>query len=173
MRRTIAAAALVAVLLAGSLFSITADAKDAKGCEGLADYRAAMFQLWRHDGDGRSIMQDRDPLTLSSDDWLLVAETALEYQRALKKIEVPDFAADWHQARIEAIGLAEQMSRAIAKDGFLVALAFVDSIEASEAKEADAVEAANLICADFAGFVHDFDALDGEIDGTPVATPTD
>ena len=142
-------------------------AKDAKGCEGLGDYREEMFALW---SDGpEAWVGDRDESTLSSDEWLELSGIALEFQRGLKKIDPPEFAAAWHQVAIEHTGLTEQMARAIADGGLLVGLGFKDSYDASEAKREAAVETGAAMCADFDDFVRDYRALPVEDGGTPAA----
>lgn len=174
--RGLAAIAVVLLLLVGAVVN-GATAEDAKGCEGLSDYRAAMFKAGRDYLDSRGkdgIETGRDPFTYSSDDWTKIADHALAYQKALKDIDPPEWAAPWHQAQIESIGLLEQMSRAVAEDGIFAVIAFEKQINDADAKRSEALEAVTKTCADFAQFQRDWDALDGENEqGTPVATPTD
>ena len=152
-----------------------ADAKDTKGCDGLADYRAEMFAAGRDylkllDEDGIGV--GRDPFTYSSDDWTSGADDLLAYNRALVEIDPPEWAAEWHQLKIELSGLSEQVFRIIAKDGVMMILGFSDQFDANEAATDAAIERIGKSCADFPAFTRDHDALDGDIDGTPVATPT-
>lgn len=164
-------AAAVALLFVGLVagWATPAGAEDAKGCEGLTEYREAIIAAWQGDeaASTDSANGNRDPMTLSSDEWLLIADGARDYQRVLKEIDPPGFAEDWHQAQIELIGLLEQSSRAAAKDGVFAMFAFAESIEEAEAKEAAAVEAGAAICPDFGDFVQEFAALRGDEPGTP------
>lgn len=176
----IAAVAITIVLgVCGGLFAAhvtDGSGDDTKGCEGLGDYRAAMFKAGRDylkALDDDRIPVSRDITTFSSDDFVVLADDALDYSRVMKGIIPPSFAATWHQVKIERLGIVEQIGRAAAQGGLFVALAFSDQIDANERAAADAVAAAAAICADFASFEHDWQALDGLIDGTPVATPTD
>jgi len=163
---------LAVVLIAlNGLAATSGAAKDAKGCKGLSDYREEVFALWSNSPSG---MGDRKPTSMSSDDWLEIADVALKYQRGLKKIDPPDFAAAWHQALIEDIGLAEQMFLAIADGGLFMALGFEELFDEAEEKLEAAVETGDAMCADFSDFARDYEALGDEDDGTPSpeATPS-
>ena len=153
-------ALFAAMVVIGWLAS--ASAEDAPGCDGLSDYREAMMPL----APG-GYWQDRDPLTISSDEWAEFAEAAVAYQRALRDITPPLWAEEWHQIRVEFVGLAEQVGKAVSTGGIFLALGFVDSIEAMELREADARERAIAACPDFVQFLDEWDPPDG----TPVATP--
>lgn len=167
---------VVAMIVAGGFAAATADAKDAKGCDGLGDYRTEMFKVGRdylkaNSEDG--IPFSRELLTYSSDDWTNLAENVLEYQRGLNSIDPPDWAQQWHQTQIEGAGLLEQIGRAAAENGALATVAFSDQAEAIQEQRDAALKAVSKICSQFTEFRYDWDALDGDVDGTPVATPTD
>src|SRR5215216_1715188 len=115
----------------------SAGAQDGDGCEGLGDYRTAMLDAGRDylaalEDAGVPAGSDRDPLTYSSSEWDALAAASADYQGALRDIEPPAFAADWHRAQIELRGLAEQVAKAAAKDGVLALAAFTDAIEQNE-----------------------------------------
>lgn len=175
MRRSLVL--LTALLLFGVGVTVTGStaATDAPGCEGLSAYRVAMFRLWTTD-DGTPVpsagLKDRDPRTLSSDEWLEIADAALTYQRALRAITPPSFAAAWHQALIESAGLVESMSRSIAKDGIMAAYVYASPIDASNQEIADATTQGSATCADFGAFVRAYDALGDTTNATPAATPS-
>lgn len=168
-------AALLLFLLASALgeSQTGADAKDANGCEGLESYRKAMLAAGQDfinalENDG--IPVGRDPLTFSSAEWRTFAERAAAFQAALKEIAPPSFAAEWHQAQVERYGLLEQAAKAIADNGVMASAAFSEAIDKNEAARADALTAATAACSDFASFNREYDALDGQIDGTPEAS---
>lgn len=177
MRRVLSIGGLalvVLLVLSGAMLQSNVQAKDAPGCDGLASYRAAMFKAGRDylaSLDKDSIPVSRSPITYSSDDWTALANDALAYQRAMKKIAPPDFAKDWHQAQIEKDGLVQQLAATAASSGVLATIAFKDQIDLATKKSDAALAAAGKSCADFIGFQHDWDSLDGDINGTPVATP--
>jgi hypothetical protein len=177
MSKRFALIVLVMIGLVGGvgIASRPADAaKDAPGCEGLAAYRVAMFKAGKDylaSLDRDSIPVSRSPITYSSDDWTALAKDALDYQRAVKKITPPEFAKGWHQAQVEKDGLIQQLATTAASSGVLAAIAFKDQFDQATKKSDDALAAAGVICADFISFQHDWDALDGDINGTPVATP--
>lgn len=162
-----------AVVLAGwlvaqhGLGATSGSAKDATGCEGLSDYREDVFALWSDNSSEE--LRDSDLLSLSSDEWLELADFALEFHRGFKKIDTPEFAASWHQARIESIGLVEQLARSVAQGGFFAALVFEEPIEEAEANLEAAVETGSAVCADFSDFARDYDALGNEDDVTPAS----
>lgn len=167
---------IVAVIGFAGVAASTADAKDTKGCEGLGDYRKELFKIGRaysEDLNKAGLTTDRDPLTYSTDDWIAYADITLEYQRALKKVTPPDWAKEWHQGRLERSGLIEQIARTIASGGIMMGVAFNDQADALDAKDKQVIASTSEACADFAAFEHDWQSIDGEIDGTPVATPTD
>ena len=167
---------VIALIVAGGFVATSANAKDAKGCEGLADYRVAMFKVGRsyleaNADDG--IPFDRDPLTFSSDDWADAASNALQFQRDIKSVTPPNWAMPWHVLKIEFAGLVEQAFRAISTGGILMSAGFSEPIDANGSAADSAVKEITKTCPVFADFQHDWSALDGDIDGTPVATPTD
>lgn len=177
LRALIPVAILIGLLVGiGTYAVVETDAKDAEGCEGLRDYRAAMFKAGHNyqeanKEDGIDISSD--PFLLSSDDFTNLADNILQFHRDLKAIEPPEFAAPWHQLEVDGTALGEQAFRAIAIGGLLVMLGFGDQIDANDAAREAAIIVADGICSDFSAFQHDFDSIDGDIDGTPVATPTD
>lgn len=176
MARKLFAVLIVAMILTGGMVATGAGAKDAKGCEGLADYRADMFVAGRDylellDDDG--LGGDRDPFTYSSDDWIRFGEDALIYQQALKSIIPPPWANEWHVAVESSFGLLEQIAKSAANEGVFALLVFEKPLTDAEIARDSGLVSASKQCGDFAEFHHDWDALDGNIDGTPVATPTD
>lgn len=162
-----------AVVLAGWLVAqnvlgaTSGSAKDAKGCEGLSDYHEEVFALWSDNPvEG---LKDREALSLSSDEWLELADAALKFQRGFNQIGPPDFAAEWHQALIESFGIVEQASLAIADGGLFVGLVFQEPFDEAEARLEAAVETGTAVCADFSDFARDYEALGDEGEGTPAA----
>jgi hypothetical protein len=115
----------------------------------------------------------RDILTYSSDDWTVLAGHLGNHQKELKAIAPPPWASEWHQKVIERAGLGEQMAKMVATGGIFLAIGFTESFDKVDAEKDAAVESASAMCGDFAAFARDWDALDGYIDGTPVATPID
>lgn len=171
MKRIMLIAAMIAMLVA----PLGARADDAPGCEGLAAFRAEIMPIGERWADAlfdARLGPSRSPATFSSDDWLTYADIALTANRGFKSIEAPDWLDEWIQARIASTGLMEQMSRAAAEDGFLVLLGFGGQIDALSQQSDSADSAAIARCPAFAQFASDWDALDGEVDETPVATPT-
>jgi hypothetical protein len=130
---------------------------------------AAIVVLWEAAGIG----PDREPATFSSGDWKAYAEGALQLQRALREIEPPSWAESWHESKIEVAGLQEQIGKAAAEGGVLVILAFEEPLDANEARQDAALAEATEACAEFADFEAEWDALDGQVEGTPVATSVD
>jgi hypothetical protein len=172
MRRIFIAIVLVGVLLSPA--GVRAD--DAPGCEGLERFRADLFPVgeqWADELEELGVSDsDWDPLTMSSDDWVTFAEIALAIHRELKAVDAPDWVMDWMQVRLDTTALQEQIGKAVAEGGILVILGFNPAIDGLDQRDDQTREAAIAQCADFAQFAHDWDALDGEIDGTPVPTPT-
>jgi hypothetical protein len=149
-------------------------AKDAPGCEGLEQFRADIMPIgekWADELDNANLGPSRSPITFSSDDWTTYAGIALSANKALKTVDAPDWLEDWLQVRIEATGIQEQIGKAAAEGGVFVILGFEDQVNDLDKREDDSKTAAIARCADFEQFAYDWDALDGEVDGTPVATP--
>jgi hypothetical protein len=177
MRSTAVAVILTLIISSGVgwfAWNQTSEANDATGCEGLADYRVAMFKIGRAylkalDEDG--IPLSRDSLTYSTEEWTTFAEDTLQFQRDLTSINPPVWASSWHELQVERTSLQAQLAKAIATAGISATAAFADHFNANDAERDTAIEAISQTCRDFAAFTHDWSALDGEIDGTPVATP--
>lgn len=177
MLRRLSVLLVVAALFAGAVAVQVTAAEDAKGCEGLSDYRVAMFKI------GRDYLekiesevpnwQQREATSYSTDEWRSISEAALEAQRAIKDLDPPTWAEAWHDLQIERWGMVEQMTKTVASDGIMAAIAFTDGLDSIEEKLKSATEDVGKACADFIDFERDWQSLDGEIDGTPVATPTD
>lgn len=151
-----------------------AEAEDALGCEGLSEYRAAMIEAgenyWAILDDGG--ISDTDAiLTWTPDDWGVFATAATDYAVHLQSIEPPPFAAAWHDVKIDAAGLTINIARAVETGGALVIIGFSGEADKLDAREVDAYNAAIAVCPDFAVFQAEWDAIDGEIDGPPKATP--
>lgn len=165
MRVLIGIAVIVLAVLAVAALALPSSADDAPGCDGLAEYREAMLSL------PLPIEADDNAFTMSSSDWLAYAESSLEFHDLLADVTPPEWAADWHEARLDAFGFREQLGRMVAENGVMVLLGFDDTvndlIENSDKAEASAIDT----CPDFAAFAYEWDALDGDVDGTPVATP--
>src|SRR5680860_946014 len=149
--------------------------EDAPGCEGLEAYSeqmldagAELVEHWVSVGFG----PERELATYSSDEWTAYAEGALQLQRSLREIEPPSWAESWHGSKIEATGLQEQIGKAAAEGGLLAIQAFEEAIDAIEAHEDAGYAEAAAACADFAAFEAEWDALDGQVEGTPVAAQT-
>lgn len=151
-------------------------ANDAPGCEGLAEFREAIMPIGERWAEAQAAIgiggPDWSPATLSSDDWVAYADLSLSRNRELKEIDAPEWLADWLDVRIDSTALQEQLGKAAAEGGFLVLLAFGDEIEKLDQRDTEARQAAIERCAVFEQFAYDWDALDGEVDGTPVATST-
>lgn len=178
MKRLFSSVGVLAILavLAGAVFAPSRSAaEDAPGCEGLGDYRAEMFKAGRDFLallDERGVSLSKDPFSYSTDDWIAYAESSLEFQRDLKEITPPAWAAEWHQAKVDLAAIAEQLGKAAEKDGVLAVLMFGDALEKNEAEGNALIATISATCADFQQFTVDWDALDGNIKGTPVATPS-
>lgn len=171
MKRVLAGL-IVAVLV---LSPLPTNAADAPGCEGLEQFRADLFPIGERWADELQAIgihgADWDPLTLSSDDWRTYADISLEIHRDFLDVTAPEWAADWLQVRVDGTALQEQIGKAVADGGILLVLGFNDASEAIDQRDDEAKAAAIAHCADFEQFAYDWDALDGEVDGTPVATP--
>jgi hypothetical protein len=174
----IAYAVVVGVLFGAAfvLQPLDSRAEDAPGCEGLEDYSeqmldagAKLVEFWEE----ADIGPEREPTTYSSNDGTHYAEGGLQFQRALREIDPPAWAETWHVSKIEIAGLQEQIGKAAAEGGVLVILAFEEAIDANEAREDAAYAEATEACEDFAEFEAEWDALDGQVEGTPIATPVD
>jgi hypothetical protein len=163
-----AVAVAVGLIYFNGVPAISGDAKDAKGCEGLSDYREEVFAVWSDSSLG---LVGPELLSLSSDDWRDVAAAAVEFQRGFKQIDPPVFAAEWQQALTEGIGMAEQMALAIADGGLFVVLGFEEQLAEAEEKIEAAVKTGTAMCADFSDFARDYEALKDE-GGTPAAELT-
>jgi len=152
----------------------SAHAGDAPGCEGLEQFRAEIMPIgeqWSQELSAANLDSSRSPATFSSDDWLDYAEIALTYNKELKAIDAPDWLDEWLQVRIEATGLQEQIGKAAAEGGMFVILGFSEQADDLSRREDEVKTAAITRCPDFAQFAYDWDALDGEVEGTPVPTP--
>lgn len=172
------AAVLLVVLGFGlTVASRGTTASDKPGCEGLGEYRKAMFVAGRSYIESAEKFapgwQAREVTSFSSDEWTGFADAALQMQRDLKDITPPPWAKSWHDLQVARSGFSEQVFRTIVRDGLLVAAALLEDGDAIETKLEAAADEISKTCESFAGFVHDWNALDGEIDGTPVATPSD
>lgn len=171
MKRVLIALVLVVALVAP--FGSTA--KDAPGCDGLEQFRADLMpigQRWADALNDAGLSSDRDVLTYSSDDWRTLAGIALTYGRELRTIDAPDWLNDWLQLQIQSAGIKEQVAIAVADGGMFAILGFTDQLESFETRQDEAAATAESRCPDFAQLAHDWSALDDEIDGTPVPTPT-
>jgi len=103
-------------------------------------------------------------MTYTSDDWKVLADVSLAFNRELRKITPPDWAEDWHQALLEETALFEQAIRSIAISGIFAAIAFNDAIEKVQTR-------LNDLARDYASFCPDFAAMNEEF-GSTDATPT-
>ena len=171
MKRLLMALVVLAVVLVpGSV-----RAGDAPGCEGLEQFRADIMPIgekWADDLKALGVSDlDWDPLTMSSDDWQDYADIALSANRELKGIDTPDWAADWMAVQLDTTALQEQIGKAAAAGGSLAIIAFSSSIDTINQRDDESRKTTIAHCAEFAQFVYDWDALDGQIDGTPVPTP--
>jgi hypothetical protein len=160
----------------GAVIHSGAQAKDSPGCEGLAAYRSAMFAVGKafvaqeaRDGLGPR----REITTYSSSDWTASANDLAAYQDDLKTVTPPDWLKTWHEVKIEGAGLGQQVSLAAANGGRFAILAFKDPSAKLDTENTAAKEAAIKTCSDFKQFAYDWDAIDGDVNGTPVATPSD
>jgi hypothetical protein len=152
-----------------------AKAEDTKGCEGLGEYRTEMFAVgstFAKTLKDLKFTQNDDLFTKSSDDWQALADASLQFQRDLKEITPPDWIRDWHDLLVTRAGALQNMALAAVTGGVLATTAFTDTFSKIDGDIDDAKEAIAEGCGDAAQFFHDWDALDGSIDGTPVATPT-
>ncbi len=167
-------AIVVLVLAVSVLAPVTVHAEDAPGCEGLAQFRADIMPVGERWGQAlidAHLDPSRSPATFSSDDWLTYAEIALDANKGLKTVDAPGWLTDWLQVRIESTGLQEQIGKAAAESGMLIILGFGDQIDELHQRDIEAKASAIARCTEFAQFAYDWDALDGVVDGTPVATP--
>lgn len=161
-------AALAVLLLVGSLIgSLHASAEDAKGCEGLAPYRAKMTiagNTYARKLADIGYTEDREILSYSSQEWVAIADATLEAQTRYKKITPPPFAQAYHDNLIAKLGLIEQLGRAIADNGPFAALVFTEPIDEIDSEAQIAIDAALAACPDFAKLLPDEVA-------TPQASP--
>lgn len=172
MRRLVMVAGMIVLLIAGGVFAAQGSAKDAAGCDGLGVYRSEMFAAasayaQRMTDDG---LHDRTIVSLSSDDWQHFAENALAYQRDLKAITPPAWAASWHLTQVAYAGIAQQMSTLAAENGLLAVTAVSPQLDQVAVDAAAAAQTTTRTCADFAAFVSDWYRFLGIDD--PAATPT-
>lgn len=145
-------------------------AKDAEGCEGLSDYSQDMLSAGRDYVDNLKddgIPTSRDPLSYSSEDWTQLAKRAAEFEKAIKEIDPPSFAEDWHQSQIEHMGLVEQVAKAAAEEGVMAVLAFTEALDNDEAARKAALADVSASCSEFSAFHSEWDLIDGEAEGTP------
>lgn len=172
MKRLGLIAGVLVLLFAVGAFAMQGRAKDAEGCDGLSVYRTEMFaaataygkRMDEHGLTGRAV------LSLSSDDWRNFADDALAYQRDLKAITPPEWAASWHETQIAYAGMAEQVAALAAESGPLAVAAIGPQIDEVAANAVDAAKETAKTCADFAAFVSDWYRYLGVDE--PVATPT-
>lgn len=158
---------VVAMIVAGGFISSNAEASDSAGCEGLAEYQAAMLKIGTEyvvAKEAIGIGQEREMFTLSSDDWTNLSEVALDYQVALKEIDVPGWVGPWHDTLIANAGLLEQISKTAAADGLLALIAFEDQVNDIDQARIAAIATVSSTCSDFVAFHRAWDALDGDID---------
>lgn len=170
MKRVLAGL-IVAVLV---LSPLDVRATDAPGCEGLEQFRADIMPIgerWANALTDAHLGPSREVTTYSSDDWTTFAGIALSVNKELKTIDTPDWLQDWVLVRIESTGLQEQIGKAAAEGGMFVILGFGDQVDALNQRDTATKETAIARCPDFQQFAYDWDALDGDVDGTPVATP--
>ena len=164
--------ALAGVLVAFvAVWQVAAD--DAPGCDGLEAYREAMLAAAEPMVTYLEVsgFGDANPLTVSSAEWLVYADEALAFNERLLAIEPPEWAADFHRLQLDTTGMQEQVGRTVAESGVMALLLFEDTVNDIEERKDSVPAAIAETCPDFASFSHEWDALDGEIDGTPVATP--
>lgn len=171
----ILAGVLLIVAAAVAVFALPSSADDAPGCDGLAEYRDAMFAaadpMVEYMTESGISSPAFNPLTLSSSDWSAYADEALAFHDRIAEVEPPAWATDWHALKLDMTGAQEQVGRAAATGGVMVAIGFAETLHTIEADTDAAEEAIAETCPDFAQFAYDWDALDGSVDGTPVATP--
>jgi len=158
MKRLGLIAGILVLLFAVGVFAMRGSAKDAEGCDGLDAYRTEMFaaataysQRMTDDGlNGRAVF------SLSSDDWRSFADNALAYQRDLKKINPPEWAATWHQTQIAYAGIAQQMAASAAEYGPFAIATLSDQLDEVLADAVTAAQITAETCADFDVFVSDW-----------------
>jgi len=172
MKRLGLIAGVLVLLVAVGAFAMQGSAKDATGCDGLSTYRQEMIAAARSYGErmAEDGLHGRAIMSLSSDDWRNFAENALAYQRDLKAITPPSWAASWHETQIAYAGMAEQVAALAAESGPLAVAALGPQIDEVATNAADAANATAKTCADFAAFVADWYRFLG-VDN-PAATPT-
>ncbi|MCG3176901.1 MAG: hypothetical protein MOGMAGMI_01865 [Candidatus Omnitrophica bacterium] len=170
MKRVAASAAVVLALV---VLVLPSSADDAPGCEGLGEYREAMLEAAEPmvaflDETG---IVSASPLTISSNIWLAFSEEARAFNERLLEIEPPEWAVEFHRLQLDTTGMQEQSAKAIVESGPMAVLIFEETINDIEERKDSVPAAIAETCPDFAQFAADWDALDGEVDGTPVATP--
>ena len=130
-------------------------ASDVPGCEGLSAYQSDMEQavgpLYSEYIEKIDSMPE-DPMAFTSDDWLTFAEIVLDYNRAVRTVDPPAWAQDWHDALIAYTGTLEQMLKAIATGGLFVALAYDEAITDAEGNLKQEERAIREQCDDFGSF---------------------
>jgi len=140
------------IVLAGLPFMQTSAAQDPAGCEGMSAYREAMIttgQVYVDTLEEDGFLPGRDPLTYSSAEWEMLADNAAAWQKALKSIEPPAWAVDWHQTQIELAGLQEQLGIAAAGSGVVATLPFEESFSALQASADLGADEATRQCTTF------------------------
>ena len=150
------------IVLAGLPFMQTSAAQDPAGCEGMSAYREAMIttgQVYVDTLEEDGILPGRDPLTYSSAEWEMLAENTAAWQKALKSIEPPAWAVDWHQTQIELAGLQEQLGIAAAGSGVVATLPFEESFSALQASADLGADEATGQCTTFLVFEIEWETL--------------
>jgi hypothetical protein len=163
------------LVVLGSLSSLHASAQDAADCGELTSYQDAMLtagQSYVSAQNESGINGDRDPLTLSSAEWDVMAGNIAALQSELRAIVPPDWAGDWHQAQVERAGLREQMAIAASDSGVLVLEEFDDSVAANDAAADAAAQAAIQQCTLFLPFQAEWETLEGQWAAAPVPAIT-
>src|SRR4051812_31516716 len=130
MRRASMIAAVLALLLGGQVVRhfTQSNPSDAPGCQGLADYRTAMFRAERDyldDITEDGVPAGEEPVTYSSAAWHTIAEDTLSLQTALNAITPPPWAAGFHEVVIARERISEQISASVAEGGVTAGMPFL------------------------------------------------
>ncbi len=147
---------------------------DPEGCDGLSKYRGQVLtsgELYLNNLANAGIPTSRGALTYSSDDWKSYAKEARALRKRLGKIKPPGYAKRWHELEMQRLDLQGQLGDAAASSGIMAVTGIINQMETTDAALDQAVKTASAVCSAFADFQHDWDALDGDVQGTPVATP--
>jgi hypothetical protein len=146
----------------------------AEACVGLDAYSTAFLAAERDFGafnrKERVFGLGRDVTTVSVPGWREYAEHAEVAQIALRAIDPPPWASEWHRLRIERLGFLSALAREVVRSGVLGAAAFIDEEKDEQgfAAESNALEQIVEACPPFRATLQEWILNQGY---EPAATP--